>query len=154
MRLKHDVRWRPYRAEYTGSLPNSEVNRRRARSVLNWGTVREHPWVPLAFFRFIFRSSDGRKKSICHLFRNFRTDEPWSMVFACSPQRGARERSSYWKVVMDFCCKPLRIERLSIRNGLMSAALLQCSSQSNWRYGREIKWLWHNMSCSLGQVLV
>ena len=42
-------RWRPYRAEYTGSLPNSEVNRRRARSVLNWGTVREHPWVPLAF---------------------------------------------------------------------------------------------------------
>ena len=45
----YSVRWRPYRAEYTGSLPNSEVNRRRARSVLNWGTVREHPWVLPAF---------------------------------------------------------------------------------------------------------
>ena len=44
------LRRRPYRDEYTGSLPNSEVNRRRARSVLDWGTVREHPWVPLAFF--------------------------------------------------------------------------------------------------------
>ena len=44
-------RQRPYRAEYTGSLSNSAVNRRRARSVLNWGTVREHPWVLLAFCR-------------------------------------------------------------------------------------------------------
>ena len=44
------IRQRPYRNEYTGSLPNSEVNRCRARSVLNWGTVREHPWVPLAIF--------------------------------------------------------------------------------------------------------
>ena len=42
--------WRPYRAEYTGSLPNSEVNRRRARSVLDWGTVREHLRVLPAFF--------------------------------------------------------------------------------------------------------
>ena len=48
--LKINYGWRPYRAEYTGSLPNSEVNRRRARSVLNWGTVREHPWVLPAFF--------------------------------------------------------------------------------------------------------
>ena len=50
----YSARWRPYRAEYTGSLPNSEVNRRRARSVLNWGTVREHPWVLPAFcFRLL-----------------------------------------------------------------------------------------------------
>ncbi len=41
-------RQRPYRDEYTGSLPNSEVNRRRARSVLNWGTVQEHRREPLA----------------------------------------------------------------------------------------------------------
>ena len=47
-------RWRPYRVEYTGSLPNSEVNRRRARSVLDWGTVWEHPWVPPAFIFFIY----------------------------------------------------------------------------------------------------
>ena len=45
----HYFRWRPYRAEYTGSLPNSEVNRRRARSVLDWGTVWEHLRVPPAF---------------------------------------------------------------------------------------------------------
>ena len=35
------VRWRPYRDECTGSLQNSEVNRRRARIVLRWGTARE-----------------------------------------------------------------------------------------------------------------
>ena len=34
-------RWRPYRVECTGSLPTSEVKRRRARSVLGWGTARE-----------------------------------------------------------------------------------------------------------------
>ena len=34
-------RWRPYRVECTGSLPTSEVKRRRARLVLGWGTARE-----------------------------------------------------------------------------------------------------------------
>jgi len=34
------ARWRPYRVECTGSLPNSEVKRRRARLVLGWGTDR------------------------------------------------------------------------------------------------------------------
>ena len=43
------VRWRPYRDEYTGSLPNSEVNRCRARSVLGWGTAWEALRVLLAF---------------------------------------------------------------------------------------------------------
>jgi hypothetical protein len=43
-------RQRPYRNEYTGSLPNSEVNRCRARSVLGWGTAWEVLWVLLAFF--------------------------------------------------------------------------------------------------------
>ena len=42
------ARQRPYRDEYTGSLPNSEVNRRRARSVLPWGTGWEALWVLLA----------------------------------------------------------------------------------------------------------
>ena len=35
------TRWRPYRAECTGSLPTSEVKRRRPRLVLGWGTARE-----------------------------------------------------------------------------------------------------------------
>jgi hypothetical protein len=36
-----NYRWRPYRVECTGSLPTSEVKRRRARLVLGWGTARE-----------------------------------------------------------------------------------------------------------------
>ena len=42
-------RRRPYRVECTGSLPTSEVKRRRARSVLGWGTAREVLWVLSAF---------------------------------------------------------------------------------------------------------
>ena len=44
-----DVRWRPYRVECTGSLPTSEVKRRRARLVLGWGTAREDLRVLSAF---------------------------------------------------------------------------------------------------------
>ena len=43
------LRRRPYRDEYTGSLPNSEVNRRRALSVGEWGTVSEAIRVLPAF---------------------------------------------------------------------------------------------------------
>ena len=44
------LRQRPYRVECTGSLPNSEVKRRRARLVLGWGTAREDLRVLLAFW--------------------------------------------------------------------------------------------------------
>ena len=43
-------RQRPYCVEYTRSHPNSEVKRRKARSVLGWGTAWEVLRVPLAFF--------------------------------------------------------------------------------------------------------
>jgi hypothetical protein len=43
-------RWRPYRVECTGSLPTSEVKRRRARLVLGWGTAREDLRVLPAFY--------------------------------------------------------------------------------------------------------
>ena len=46
---QHGCRWRPYRVECTGSLPTSEVKRRRARLVLGWGTAREDLRVPPAF---------------------------------------------------------------------------------------------------------
>ena len=39
--LSYVFRQRPYRVEYTGSLPNSAVKRRRARLVLGWGTAWE-----------------------------------------------------------------------------------------------------------------
>ena len=42
-------RRRPYRVECTGSLSTSEVKRRRARSVLGWGTAREDLRVLSAF---------------------------------------------------------------------------------------------------------
>ena len=44
-----NCRWRPYRVECTGSLPTSEVKRRRARLVLGWGTAREDLRVLPAF---------------------------------------------------------------------------------------------------------
>ena len=45
-------RQRPYCVEYTRSHPNSEVKRRKARSVLGWGTAWEALRVPLAFMIF------------------------------------------------------------------------------------------------------
>ena len=42
-------RRRPYRVECTGSLPTSEVKRRRARLVLGWGTAWEDLRVLSAF---------------------------------------------------------------------------------------------------------
>ena len=47
--MRGRCRWRPYRVECTGSLPTSEVKRRRARLVLGWGTAREDLRVPPAF---------------------------------------------------------------------------------------------------------
>ena len=55
----HYRRQRPYRVECTGSLPNSKVNRRRARLVLGWGTAREDLRVLLAF-RFSLLSHAGQ----------------------------------------------------------------------------------------------
>ena len=49
-----NCRQRPYRVECTGSLPNSEVKRRRARLVLGWGTAREDLRVLLAFCGVLF----------------------------------------------------------------------------------------------------
>ena len=47
LRICH--RRRPYRVECTGSLLTSEVKRRRARLVLEWGTAREDLGVLSAF---------------------------------------------------------------------------------------------------------
>ena len=49
--MQQHSRWRPYRVERTGSLPTSEVKRRRARLVLGWGTAREDLRVLPAFVR-------------------------------------------------------------------------------------------------------
>jgi hypothetical protein len=48
--LMHEISsCRPYCVEYTGSHPNSEVKRHRARLVLGWGTAWEHLRVLTAF---------------------------------------------------------------------------------------------------------
>ena len=71
-------RQRPYRVECTGSLPNSEVKRRRARLVLGWGTAREDLRVLLAFLIFTrwsmhtaedFQSQDENNRDV-HLHRS------------------------------------------------------------------------------------
>ena len=49
MTMSIQSRWRPYHVECTGSLPNSEVKRHRARLVLGWGTAREDLRVLPAF---------------------------------------------------------------------------------------------------------
>ena len=51
------IRQRPYFVEYTRSHPNSEVKRRKARSVLGWGTAREALRVLLAFLFSLVISS-------------------------------------------------------------------------------------------------
>ena len=61
--VRLSVSQRPYRVECTGSLPNSEVKRRRARIVPGWGTAWEVLRVLLAFC-FGFYSFLGL--SICH----------------------------------------------------------------------------------------
>ena len=62
-RRRHDIapcfRRRPYHVEYTGSLPTSEVKRRRARLVLGWGTAWEHLRVSSAFARINARATIG-----------------------------------------------------------------------------------------------
>ena len=45
-------RQRPHCVDQTGSHPNSEVKRRKARIVLGWVTAREVLWVLLVFFVF------------------------------------------------------------------------------------------------------
>ena len=50
-------RWQPYRVECPGSLPTSEVKRRRARLVLGWETDREDLRVLPAYFHVLPRLS-------------------------------------------------------------------------------------------------
>ena len=75
---KLNFRWRPYHVEYTGSLPNSEVKRCRARLVLGWGTAREDLRVlpafsqvayarvgPCFFFFFFLKKKNERACLFC-----------------------------------------------------------------------------------------
>ena len=62
-------RWRPYRVECTGSLPTSEVKRRRTRLVLGWGTAREDLRVLPAFslsIRLLTYTPDVHKHARLH----------------------------------------------------------------------------------------
>ena len=63
-----DRRWRPYRVECTGSLPTSEVKRRRARLVLGWETAREDLRVLPALFPLLRAAADR-----CVCARDLRT---------------------------------------------------------------------------------
>ena len=56
-------RQRPYRVECTGSLPNSEVKRRRARLVLGWGTAREDLRVLLALQTLFYQKKYDKSRA-------------------------------------------------------------------------------------------
>ncbi len=71
-------RRRPYRVECTGSLPTSEVKRRRARLVLGWGTAWEHLRVLSAFVANLLRHPSGGVPSeyLCRIERPRRVNRP------------------------------------------------------------------------------
>jgi hypothetical protein len=78
-------RQRPYFVEYTRSHPNSEVKRRKARSVLGWGTAREALRVLLAFCvrrppGLVFHKSRTRqKRRLRERIASFSTFEPYRL---------------------------------------------------------------------------
>ena len=59
-------RCRPHYAKCTGSHPNSEVKRHKARWVLRWGTARETRVLP-AFFAFFTITSRLRFSSFVYI---------------------------------------------------------------------------------------
>ncbi len=71
------IRGRPYRVECTGSLPTSEVKRRRARLVLGWGTAREDLRVLSAFHHV-----DGHE-----LTRSVFVCGNWQQLSKCRPSQ-------------------------------------------------------------------
>ena len=66
-------RWRPYRVECTGSLPTSEVKRRRARLVLGWGTAREDLRVLPALLNCKLVTSSNLTSSVFYRRNRFGT---------------------------------------------------------------------------------
>ena len=83
-------RQRPYFVEHTRSHPNSEVKRRKARSVLGWGTAREALRVLLAFCR-----------KLLFPFESFEVGTPAVTVAILAqrsaPGRCARAASHFWR---------------------------------------------------------
>ena len=100
-------RWRPYRVECTGSLPTSEVKRRRARLVLGWGTAREDLRV-LPAFRACIVASCGLQWSFCPSIcwcTSPSSDSrsavaQWLACWAHNPKvRGSKPRCAIWCIV-------------------------------------------------------
>ena len=62
-----DTCQRPYCVEQTGSHPNSEVKRHKARIVLGWVTAREVLWVLLAFSNnyWWFHKTKSTQSTLC-----------------------------------------------------------------------------------------
>ena len=87
-------RRRPYRVECTGSLPTSEVKRRRARLVLGWGTAWEHLRVLSAFVANLLRHPWGGATSeyLCRIERPRRVNRP-SRHVNLPPRRVSRPRN-------------------------------------------------------------
>ena len=99
LKVTFPSRQRPYRVECTGSLPNSEVKRRRARSVPGWGTAREALRVLLAFFRA--RSLQGWLFSTPNcVFTKFQGGTVAILAQGTLSGRCVRRRT-FWRSVLD-----------------------------------------------------
>ena len=90
-----DYRWRPYRVECTGSLPTSEVKRRRARLVLGWGTARE----------------DLRVLPALHTHQNLKTQAPNE---SCT---GAISTGTRWRPYRAECTGPPPTSEIKVSTG-------------------------------------
>ena len=98
---------RPYCVEHTGSHPNSEVKRHKARIVLGWVTAREVLWVLLAFLARLFPvqniSAVGSRNTGCLLLSAIHPQ-----IICCS---ALRPPSLCWRCrrPITYCLMPLAV---------------------------------------------
>jgi hypothetical protein len=94
-------RRRPYRVEYTGSLPTSEVTRHRARLVLGWGTAWEHPRVLSAFCIRLLIWHSQRNALAALLLAPSITRLIAHVLFSSSPMRSNVSSAFHWGPLCD-----------------------------------------------------
>ena len=142
--LRYTFRWRPYRVECAGSVPTSEVKRRRARLVLGWGTAREDLRVlPALRARSLCFGRGGQHQKVSLVlrytfrWRPYRVECAGSLPTSEVKRRRARlilgegggggDRPGRSQGAASLACAP----SVHCRVGLLCFMLLIC----NWGYG-------------------
>ena len=131
--FKRHIRWRPYRVECTGSLPTSEVKRRRARLVLGWGTAREDLRV-LPAFHVLRLNALALPAQLVRPNSHIYTARVWALLakrleatFALPHQRGRHAACSIVRVRVCGVSRPGRVGSIachsSCNDGLKKRAV-------------------------------